>query len=343
MQIQQDVSLREHSTMRLGGKAAFLVDISSRQDLEEALRWAEERKLPVMMIGSGSNIVWKDEGFNGLILVNKIMGFEEQQEDEENYYVTVGAGENWDSVVARTVAKGMTGIEGLSLIPGTAGATPIQNVGAYGQEVSQTLVSVEVYDLQTKQFVNIQNIDCGFSYRKSRFNSTDRGRFFITHITLHLLHGNPKPPYYATVEKYFEDHNITGECTPQVMRDAVIAIRSSKLPDPVKIANNGSFFGNPVIEEDIFIQLEGKHGEMPHRRTDDGRIKLSAAWLIEKVGLKGFSDPETGMATWHLQPLVFVNEKAQTTAQLIQFRQKVIDAVKNEFGVTLVQEPELLP
>lgn len=343
MQIRQDVSLRDHSTMRLGGKAAFLVDISSRQELQEAVTWAEERKLPIMMIGTGSNIVWKDEGFNGLIMVNKIMGFEEQQEDEENYYVTVGAGENWDSVVARTVAKDMTGIEGLSLIPGTAGATPIQNVGAYGQEISQTLVSVEAYDLQTKQFVNIQNIDCNFSYRKSRFNSADRRRFFITHITLHLLHQNPKPPYYATVEKYFDDHNIKGECTPQVMRDAVIAIRSSKLPDPAKIANNGSFFGNPVITEDFFTQLVGKYGEIPHRYTEDGQVKLSAAWLIEKVGLKGFSDPETGMATWPLQPLVFVNEKAQTTAQLIQFRQKIMDAVKNKFGVTLVQEPELLP
>ncbi len=343
MQMQQDVSLRDYSTMRLGGTAAFVATVTTRQEVEEAVRWAEERKLPLMMIGGGSNIVWKDEGFNGLLVVNKIMGFEEQQEDKENYYVTVGAGENWDSVVARTVAKGMTGIECLSLIPGTAGATPIQNVGAYGQEISQTLVSVEAYDLQTHQFVTIPGSECEFSYRKSRFNSTDRGRFLITHITLHLLYGNPQPPYYLAVDDYFNEHNVTGECTPQVMRDAVIAIRSSKLPDPAKVPNNGSFFGNPIVDEDVFTTLLHKYGEVPNRRLDDGHFKLSAAWLIEKVGLKGFSDPETGMATWPLQPLVFVNEKAQTTAQLIAFRQKVLDEVKKEFDITLTQEPELLP
>lgn len=329
--------------MRLGGAAAYVVDIHDKFQIAEAVAWAEERGLAVMMIGMGSNIVWRDEGFSGLLLINKIMGFEEQQEDDENYYVTVGAGEKWDDVVERVVAKGMTGIEGLSLIPGTAGATPIQNVGAYGQEISQTLVSVEAYDVQTKQIVTIQNIDCDFGYRKSRFNTTDRGRFLITSITLHLLHGNPMPPYYRTVQFYFNEHGISGECTPQVMRDAVIAIRTGKLPDPAIVANNGSFFGNPFVDESVLIRLQAEYGDVPYRKLDDGRVKLSAAWMIEKVGLKDFHDTETGMATWHLQPLVFVNEKAQSTAQLIQFRQKVMDAVQQKFGVTLVQEPELLP
>ncbi len=343
MDIRQQVSLKDYSTMRLGGTAAYVLHIQAKDEIPEAIAWAEERKLPVMMIGDGSNIVWKDEGFPGLVLVNKIQGFEERQEDEENYYITVGAGENWDGVVARVTAKGLTGIEGLSLIPGTAGATPIQNVGAYGQEISQTLVSVEAYDLQAKNFVTIQNIDCGFGYRKSRFNTADRGRFFITSITLHLLRGNPQPPYYRTVQLYFEEHSITGECTPQVMRDAVIAIRSSKLPDPSKIANNGSFFGNPIVERAKFDELLAEYGELPYRELDDGRVKLSAAWMIEQVGLKDYHDTETGMATWHLQPLVFVNETAQNTAQLIAFRQKILDAVQQRFGVTLQQEPELLP
>lgn len=329
--------------MRLGGTAAYITEIHDKQEIPKAVAWAEEHNLPVIMIGEGSNIVWKDEGFTGLILVNKIMGFEDQNEDEENYYATIGAGEKWDNVVARYVAKGLTGIEGLSLIPGTAGATPIQNVGAYGQEISQTLVSVEAYDCQTKQFVNIQNLDCDFSYRRSRFNSTDRGRFLITSITLHLLHKNPQPPFYRTVQMYFEEHGISGEHTPQIMRDAVIAIRSSKLPDPAVVANNGSFFGNPLVDEATFLRIQNEYGDVPHRQTDDGNYKLSAAWMIEKAGLKGYQDAATGMATWPLQPLVFVNEKAQTTAQLLQFRQMVIDAVQQKFGITLVQEPELLP
>ena len=343
MDIRQNVSLRDYSTMRLGGTAAYLVDVHTRVEVQQAVAWAEQHNLPVMMIGGGSNIVWRDEGFPGLVIVNKIMGFEEQQENEENYFVHVGAGENWDDVVARAVARGLTGIEGLSLIPGTAGATPIQNVGAYGQEISQTLVSVDAYDRETKQFVTIANTECTFGYRKSRFNRADRGRFFITSITLCLRARNPKPPYYQTVEKYFIEHDITGECTPQTMRDAVIAIRSSKLPDPAKIANNGSFFGNPIVEHKIFEKLKAEYGELPHRHLDDGRVKLSAAWMIEKVGLKDFHDDETGMATWHLQPLVFVNEKAQTTAGLIKFRQKVLDAVEEKFDVLLKQEPELLP
>lgn len=319
-----------------------MVDVHSWQEVQQAVAWAEERNLPVMMIGDGSNIVWRDEGFPGLVLVSKIMRFEEQQEDDENYYVTVGAGENWDSVVERTVARGMTGIEALSLIPGTAGATPIQNVGAYGQEIAQTLVSVEAYDRQTKQMVNIQNMNCGFGYRTSRFKTSDRGRFFITAITLHLLHANPQPPFYAALQAYFDEHQIQ-EHTPQAVRDAVIAIRSSKLPDPAQVANNGSFFANPIVDESILIQLQADYGTVPHWPTLGGGIKISAAWLLEQAGFKDVHDQATGMATWPAQSLVLVNEHAQTTAQLLAFRQKILDAIQQKFDISLTQEPELLP
>src|SRR5688572_16010168 len=195
MQILQNVPLSKHSTMRLGGQAAYLCEITSRQEVEQALAWAAEHNVPTMMIGSGSNIIWKDAGFPGLVIVNKIIHFEVQQEDDVNYYVTVGAGENWDSVVARTVEQGLTGIEALSLIPGTAGATPIQNVGAYGQEISQTLATIEAFDTQAKQFVTLLGLDCSFGYRTSRFKTTDRGRFFITALTFHLLKGTMMPPF----------------------------------------------------------------------------------------------------------------------------------------------------
>jgi UDP-N-acetylmuramate dehydrogenase len=342
MDIRQNVSLKEYSTMRLGGIAAYLVDVHDRYEMQQALEWAEERSLPVMMIGTGSNIVWRDEGFPGLVLVNKMLRFEEQQEDDENYYVTVGAGENWDSVVARTVAKGMTGIEALSLIPGTTGATPVQNVGAYYQDVGSILVSVEAYDTETKQMVVIPNVDCGFAYRTSRFKKGDRGRFFITAITLHLLHKNPQPPFYPSVQAYLDKQQIH-EFTPQVIRDAVIAIRQAKLPDPAKVANNGSFFANPFIEEGHLAQLQADYGDVLHWPTDDGRIKIPAAWLIEKAGFKDFHDPETGMATWPTQPLVLVNEHATSTTQLIAFEQKILDTVQQKFGITLEQEPEILP
>jgi UDP-N-acetylmuramate dehydrogenase len=343
MNIQQNVSLKLHSTMRLGGNAAYYTEVSDRHELQEVMQWADQYKLPVIMIGSGSNIVWKDEGFPGLVIVNRISRFEEQFEDQENYYMTVGAGDGWDSVVAAAVERGMTGIEALSLIPGTAGATPVQNVGAYGQEIKDTLVSVEVYDKQEKRFSNLLNIDCGFSYRNSRFKSgPDRGRFFITAITLHLIHGNPQPPFYKAVQGYFDEHQITNP-TPQVVRDAVIAIRQSKLPDPAQVANNGSFFANPIVDGGTYAQLQADFTGIPGWPMDDGNVKIPAAWLLEQAGFKGVHDAETGMATWPMQPLVLVNEKAQNTAQLLQFRQKIIDTINQKFGVTLEQEPELLP
>lgn len=342
MYILENVPLSSYSTMRLGGPARYLSDITDRNEIPEALAWAEQHQVPVIMIGGGSNIIWKDEGFPGLVLVNKIERFETFNEDADNLYVTVGAGENWDAVVKRCVDGGFSGIEELSLIPGTAGATPIQNVGAYGREISEVLVTVEAYDTSARQFVNIPGRDCGFGYRTSRFKTTDRGRFMISAITLHLTKTPPQPPFYAALEQYFSQNQITAY-TPQAVREAVIAIRSAKLPDPATVANNGSFFHNPVVQSDQLDTLLAQYPELPHWKKDDGSAKISAAWLVEQCGLKGVHDQETGMATWPNQALVFVNEKATQTAHLLRFKQKVVDAVQAKFGIILEQEPELLP
>ena len=342
MNPKSNVPLSGFSTMRLGGPATYLAEVASRQELTATLTWANEQAMPIIMIGGGSNIVWRDEGFQGLVIVNKIMGYQDFDEDGTNHYVTIGAGENWDSVVARTVASGLTGIEALSLIPGTAGATPVQNVGAYGQEIADTLMSVEVYDTTTQQFANMPTADCAFGYRTSRFKTTDKGRFYITGLTLHLTKGNPEPPFYGGVQKYFDEHHIAA-VTPQVLRDAVVDIRSHKLPDPTKVANNGSFFANPIVPEGVLAQVSATHEDVPHWPVDEGKVKLSAAWLIEQAGFKDANDPETGMATWPAQPLVLVNVGAKSTADLLKFKQKILDAVKAKFDITLEQEPELLP
>lgn len=342
MLMLQNVPLGSYSTMRLGGPAAYLVDITERSQIREAVEWARERQLPVIMIGTGSNIVWKDEGFPGLVMVNKIMGFEVFEEDADNAYITVGAGENWDSTVKRIVEAGYSGVEELSLIPGTTGATPVQNVGAYGREISEVLTTVEAYDSQENKLATIPASDCAFAYRTSRFKTTDRGRFFIISITLHVMKSAPKQPFYEAVKSYFESNGIT-EFTPQKVREAVIAIRSSKLPDPSVVANNGSFFQNPVVSHEQLVQLLADYPGLVHWPRDDGSAKVSAAWLVEQAGFKDFHDPETGMATWQKQPLVFVNEHAEKTAQLLAFRQKIMDAVQAKFQITLQQEPELLP
>ena len=340
MNILENVSLAAYSTMGLGGPAAYLVDVASREEAAEALGWAGAKKLPAVMIGGGSNIIWGDAGFPGLVMIDKILGYEASEEGE-TVSLSLGSGEPWDSVVERSVAAGLTGIESLSLIPGSTGATPIQNVGAYGQEISQTLVNVEAFDTQARDFVTIAGRDCGFSYRNSRFKGTDRGRFYITRVNLRLHKGNPKPPFYGSLQAYLEAHNIT-EYTPASIRQAVIAIRSSKLPDPAVVRNTGSFFANPIVDNKQLSDLSAKFIDIPNWPFGDDSAKLSAAWLIAQAGFKDYHDSETGMATWPKQSLVLVNEKAKSTADLLKFKQKIVDAVQAKFGITLEQEPELI-
>jgi UDP-N-acetylmuramate dehydrogenase len=341
MNVLQNVSLASYSTMGLGGPAAYLVEVTSRLEVPEALSWAQAHKVPAVMIGGGSNIIWGDAGYAGLVLVDKIRGYEVYEEDQTDVYLTLGSGEPWDDVVARSVSAGLTGIEALSLIPGTTGATPIQNVGAYGQEISQTLTTIEAFDAQAGDFVTLATADCGFGYRTSRFKAADRRRFYITSVTLHLAKGNPMPPFYGAVQTYFEAHNVT-EYTPAALREAVMAIRTSKLPDPAVVRNTGSFFANPIVNDTQLAGLVNHFEQIPHWPVDDGGAKLSAAWLIGEAGFKDYHDAETGMATWPAQSLVLINEHAKTTADLMAFKQKIVDAVQAKFDITLQQEPELI-
>ncbi len=342
MNIFQKVSLKDHSTMRLGGVADYLTEVNSKEELTDVIEWAKSKKLNMLMIGVGSNIVWKDDGYKGLVIVNKIMGFEESNDDPEELYLTVGAGENWDSVVKRTVDMGFSGLESLSLIPGSTGSTPIQNVGAYGSEIANTLVSVEAYDTKTNEFVNIANAECGFGYRTSRFKEQDKHRFFIISVTLHLTRTRKETPLYGSVQKYFDDNRVQG-ISPEKIREAVISIRQSKLPDPEVVPNTGSFFTNPIIGSSQFKNLLKDNPSISYWETDENKYKLSGAWLVEHAGYKAVNDPVTGISTWPNQSLVLVNTSAKKTADLLKFRDKIIKDVHKKFGVTLAQEPELLP
>ena len=342
MIILNDMPLGDYSTMGLGGNAAHLCVIESRMDLLEALSWAEAQNLPTIMIGGGSNIVWRDEGFPGLVMVNHIQRYESFNEDDLNVYITAGAGEPWDTVVERTAQAGLTGIEALSLIPGSTGATLVQNIGAYGQEIADTLVTAEVFDTVARDFTTMRGDDCGFEYRTSRFKTVDRGRFYITAITLHLTKGQIQPPLYASLAEYVQENNVT-DLSPLNVRNAVIAIRSSRLPDPAVIKNNGSFFSNPIISIEKLTELRVLYPELPAWPVNDNAVKVPAAWLIEKAGFKHAHDDVTGMGTWPAQPLVLVNEHAKSTSDLLTFRDQILVAVRDMFGVMLQQEPELLP
>ncbi|MEI7632374.1 MAG: UDP-N-acetylmuramate dehydrogenase [bacterium] len=338
MKILQNVSLKLFSTMRLGGTALYECEVQNEQDLLEALDFAKNKNIPFKIIGLGSNIIWNDSGFNGLLIVNKLLGFNIL---DDGVTVRIGAGTNWDYAVEQTVLKGLSGFESLSAIPGTVGATPVQNVGAYGSEVKDTIVSVRCYDTQQNKFVGLSNKDCEFGYRTSRFKTTDSGRFIITSITFKLSLDNPKPPFYESLQSYLDDNNII-EYTALNIRKAVIDIRSKKMPDSNLVANNGSFFSNPIISKQQFNVLLLDFKDIKYWDIGDDNIKISAAWLIEQSGFKNFHDPKTGMATWANQSLVLVNESAINTSQLLEFKQNIVNAVQDKFNITLEQEPELV-
>jgi UDP-N-acetylmuramate dehydrogenase len=341
MNILENVDLRLYSTMKLGGSARWLAEAHKESEIQELVGWAKQKDAPFIIIGQGSNIVWRDEGFDGLIIVNQIKGIEVLADDVAGTTMRIGAGEIWDEAVAWSVNRNLSGIELLSKIPGLAGAAPVQNIGAYGAELADVLKEVAVYDTKTGALETILADGCEFAYRTSRFKSADKGRFAILSITLKLKKENPKPPFYESLQNYLTSQGIT-EYTPKAIRAAVTEIRKVRLPDPSVVNNNGSFFTNPFVDEAKFKELQAKYPDIKGWPGLDGRVKLAAGWLVEKAGLKEIHD-ESGMATWPGNALVLVNEHAQKTADLMVFKQKILDKVQDMFGVSLEQEPELLP
>jgi UDP-N-acetylmuramate dehydrogenase len=338
MQIQTNVSLKDYSTMRIGDIAKALCTVTTKRELEEAVAWAEERQVPLLVLGGGSNVIFSD-GYDGLVIINRIGGFEILHEDETGATVRAGAGESWDSVVAQTVEKNLHGIEYLSAIPGTVGGTPVQNVGAYGAQISDVFVELEAYDTATKEFTTLNKDDCQFTYRNSIFKSPKDRHYIIVSVTVRLTKDLPQPPFYDSLKKYLTEHHIT-EYTPQSIRDAVVAIRAVKLPDPSRMANTGSFFKNPIIPAEQGKALLAQYPDMAQWPMPDDRIKVAAGWLVEQAGLKGYK--AHGMKTYEHHALVLVNENAKSYEDLAAFRQEIVDKVHEQFGVTLEQEPELM-
>lgn len=341
MKIVENVDLSKYSTMRVGGKAKYFSEIESVDDLSEAVKFTKEKSIPLIMIGGGSNLIWQDKGFEGLVIINRIKGKKIINEDKDSAIVELASGEDWDRAVQWSVDKNLSGIEQLSFIPGRVGATPVQNVGAYGREVADVLVSIKAYDTLDEKFVTIDKKDCDFGYRTSRFKTKDKGRFLITAVVLKLSKHSAKPPFYASLEKWLEENNVT-DFSPKNIRKGVIAIRTKKLPDPDIVANNGSFFANPIISYADFEDLKIKFPDVASWPTNDDKVKISAGWLIENAGFKDFHDKETGMATWDKQSLVLINERAKSSDDVMKFKQKIVNAVQEKFGIKLEQEPEII-
>ncbi len=345
---RSNVPLAPFSTLGIGGAARWFVRAERADDVAAADAWCAERGVQMFVLGGGSNLVIADEGFSGLVLLIGMRGTSDIADDDE-IVVTARAGEPWDDFVASVVGQGFAGLECLSGIPGTIGGTPIQNVGAYGQEVAGTIESVGVFDRQDRSFRRLAAADCGFSYRMSRFKGDDSGRFVVCEVAFRLRRGAPNTTYpdviaYLNAEPNRAQRDAHNRSPGVVdVREAVLAVRRSKGmvidaldPDTRSV---GSFFMNPVVTTGVRETIASiGHAAPPGYVMPDGRVKIPAAWLIERSGfLKGYRLERAGISTKH--PLALVNLGGAAARNVVGLATRIKRAVADRFGVWLVPEP----
>ncbi len=342
-EIQNDISLAEFSTFKIGGKARYLIVAQDESDVIKGIEFAEKKKLATFILGGGSNVLISDTGFNGLVILIALRGIKISAEQDGKAFITAQAGEDWDEFVAFCVEKKFQGIECLSGIPGFVGGTPVQNVGAYGQEVSESIFSVKVFDRQTKQIKELTNKECGFAYRTSIFNTTEKNRFVVLAVTFVLTSGGKPQISYADLQKRFENK------TPDLKetRDAVCEIRAIKAmlvrQTGADARSAGSFFKNPIVSNEKFAELKKiaealKIENIPQYKVDERHVKIPAAWLIEKAGFyKGFTRNNAGLSTKHT--LALTNRGGATAREILELKTEIQNKVNKLFGIELTVEP----
>jgi UDP-N-acetylmuramate dehydrogenase len=336
--LQENVPLGPLTTLQVGGPARYFVAAASPQEVREAVDFSASHNLPLFVLGGGSNLLVADAGWPGLVLRMAILGVDQP----EPGLFDVGAGEDWDAFVARTVRENCAGLECLSGIPGTVGGTPIQNVGAYGQEVSAAIVTVHALDLVSRQFVDIPKTACNFRYRSSIFNGAPEvggyaGRYIVLRVAYQLTLGGPPCLEYADLQRRFAGRNAT----LAEVRDAVREIRASKgmLADPADPDSRsaGSFFKNPLVPLELYQKLAEQH-TMPHWWGGVNLVKLSAAWLVENAGFpRGFRRGAAGVSAKHA--LALINAGGATAAEIAALHEEIVARVRERFGVSLQREP----
>ena len=346
--IQENVPLAPLTTLRIGGPARFFAEAREEDELLAAFSFAERHGLPLFILGGGSNALVADEGFPGLVVHVALKGVTWRDEGDE-VIVAARAGEDWDELVSRCVERDLAGVECLSGIPGSVGGTPIQNVGAYGQEVSETVTSVRVFDRLAGGFTELSNERCQFDYRSSVFNTTARGRYVVTAVAYALKpHGEPAIRY-PDLKNFFS--NVSTRPSLGLTREAVREIRARKAmliaPDDPDCRSAGSFFKNPVVTPETFARIEeiarkrnltcGVKG-VPNFPAGDGKVKVPAGWLIERAGFrKGYSRGRAGISTKHT--LAIVNHGGATAREVIGLMKEIQGRVEEKFGVSLMPEP----
>ena len=336
MQIQENISLRSYNTFGIDVKARYFSRFKNSDELEELT--ANNSRLPTLILGGGSNILFTKD-FDGLILKNEIKGIAELHEDSEYVYVKAGAGENWHQFVLHCIQRNWAGVENLSLIPGNVGASPMQNSGAYGVEIDDVFWDLEAYHIQERKMVTFTRSDCEFGYRESVFKKKFKDQFVILNVTFQL---RKKPRFntsYGAIEQELDRMGVK-DLSIKAISDAVINIRSSKLPNPKELGNAGSFFKNPTIAAADFERLKSKFENIVGHTNADGSVKLAAAWLIEQCGWKGFRKGDAGCNA--RQALVLVNYGNATGKEIYQLSEEILQSVKEKFGITLEREVNII-
>lgn len=335
MQFLENFDLSSYNTFGIQARTRYFAKISS---VAELTNLSVDHKLPLMILGGGSNTLFTRD-FDGYILRNEIKGIEKTSEDEDHVYLRVGAGENWHGFVEYSISQGYAGIENLALIPGFTGASPMQNIGAYGVEIRDVFHRLDAFHLHDREMVSFAAKDCEFGYRESVFKRKFKGLFAISHVEFRL---NKKPVFntrYGAIEQELEKMQVK-EPSIRAIADAVINIRRSKLPDPAVIGNAGSFFKNPEIPLEKFEVLKSKFPGIIGYPVDNNRIKLAAGWLIEHAGWKGYREGNAGVHD--KQALVLVNYGGAKGSDIYALSSKIIDSIRDRYNVELEREVNIV-
>ncbi len=336
IEIKKDYPLKSKNTFGLDVKTRFFVEASIPDKISFSLNYASYYDLPIMVLGGGSNILFTRD-YEGLIIRPTIQGIEVVNDAPETVTIRVGAGVNWDNLVEWSVSRGFGGLENLSYIPGDVGASPIQNIGAYGVEAKDTIVKVEGLNIISKKMFELTNAECQFDYRYSIFKGELKHRVVVTHVHFKL---SKKPTLITHYGNLDEEINKLGERTIQTVRDTVIKIRKQKLPEPTEIGNAGSFFKNPLVKTSVFEALQSKYEKVPSYPASDDHVKIPAGWLIEQCGWKGKRVGNCGVH--QNQALVLVNYGEAKGSEILDLAHQIQKSVNDQFGIKLEMEVNVI-
>lgn len=336
--IQKNISLLPYNTFGISAQATHFSKIKNLQELKESLQWTSTHQQDTLILGGGSNVLFTKD-VNGLVIQNNIRGIEKISEDDQHVYVRAGGGEVWHQFVLYCIEQDYAGVENLALIPGSVGASPLQNIGAYGVELKEIFFELTAVHRSTLETVRFSNSDCQFGYRESVFKNKYKNEFVIVDVTYKLSKIPNFKTEYGAIRQELEAQKIQ-ELSIGAVANAVIAIRSSKLPDPQKIGNAGSFFKNPSIPQQQFAALKEQFPGIVAYQNSDGTMKLAAGWMIEQCGMKGYRYGNAGVH--EKQALVLVNRGNATGSEVLELCRLVQDAVLQKFGVALSPEVNIL-